>query len=116
VPGFTADQDPAHRPGIADPLARRAALDLGRRRVGQIRQMTLAGVHDQHAAGACGLQHRRYRLHRPRQLGDVVAQRFAEPSGLHEIALHVDDQKGRGRPVEIDRLRFCGDRAARWIV
>jgi len=50
-------------------------------------------------------------LHRPRKLRDVVAQRFAEAAGLHEITLHVDDDKRRTRPVEIDRLRLRGDGA-----
>jgi hypothetical protein len=51
-PAFAANEDAAHRPGIADPQGRRAALDLGRRRIGKIGQMALAGVHDQHAGRA----------------------------------------------------------------
>ena len=47
--GFAADQDASHRTGIADAQRGRAALDLCRRRVGQIGQMSLAGVHDQDA-------------------------------------------------------------------
>jgi hypothetical protein len=31
------------------------------------------------------------------KLRDIVAQCFAEAAGLHEIALHVDDQQRRGR-------------------
>ena len=96
--------------------ARRAALDLGRRRVGQIGQMAFAGVDDQHAGVARRLQHRRDRLHRARQLRDVVAERFAEAAGLQEVALHVDDEERRGRPVEIDRLGLRGDDAAGWIL
>ena len=88
---------------------RRAALDLGRRRIGQIGQMALAGVHDQHADVARGIQHGRDRLHRARELRDVVAERFAEAAGLDEVALHVDDEKRRRRPVEIDRLGLRGD-------
>ena len=91
--------------------ARRAALDLGRRRVGQIGQMALAGVHDQHAHRARRGQHRADRLHRARQLRDVVAERFAEAAGLHEVALHVDDDERGRRPIQIDRLRLGGDRA-----
>ena len=98
VAGLAADQDPPHRPGIADPQRRRAALDLGRRRIGQIGQMALAGVDDQHAGFARRLQHRRDRLHRARELRYVVAQRLAETAGLHEVALHVDDQKRGGGP------------------
>ena len=111
--GLAADQDAPHRAGIADAQGRRAALDLGRRRVGQIGQMALAGVHDQHAGIARRIQHGRDRLHRARKLRDVVAERFAEAARLQEIALHVDDEKRRRRPVEIDRLRLRGD--VRWM-
>jgi hypothetical protein len=111
VAGLAANENAPHRAGIADPQGRRAALDLGRRRIRQIGQMTLAGVHDQHADVAGRFQHRCDRLHRARELGDVVAERFTEAAGLHEIALHVDDEKrGRGE-VEHDRLRLRGDRA-----
>ena len=110
--GFAADQDPSHRAGIADAQGRRAAFDLGRRRVGQIGQMAFAGVDDQDAGVARRIQHRRDRLHCARQLRDIVAQRLAETAGLHEVALHVDDEKRRGRPVEIDRAWLRGDRAA----
>ncbi len=50
----------------------------------------------------------RDRLHRARQLRDVIAERFAEAAGLHEIALHVDDEKRGLGPVERDRLGFRG--------
>ena len=68
--------------------------------------MSFAGVDDQHAGVARRVQHRRDRLHRARQLADIIAQRFTEAAGLHEIALHVDDEKrGRG-PIELNRLRL----------
>ncbi len=104
--GFAADQDPPHRSGIADAQARRAAFDFGRRRVGQIGQMAFAGVHDQHAGIARSIQHRRDRLHRARELRDIIAQRCTEAAGLHEIALHVDDEECGLGPVELDRLWF----------
>ena len=85
---------------------RRAALDLGRRRVRQIGQMALAGVNDQHAGRARRIQHRGDRLHRSRKLADVIAERLAKTARLHEIALHVDDEKRGRRPVERDRLRL----------
>ena len=91
--------------------ARRAALDLGRRRVRQVGQMALAGMDDQHPHVARRRQHGCDRLHRPRQLRDIIAERFAEAAGLHEIALHVDDDQRRARPVQIDRLRLGGDRS-----
>ena len=94
--GLAADQDSPHRAGIADALARRAALDLGRRRIGEIGQVALAGVDDQHAGGARGVQHVGAGRDRARQLRDIVAQRLAEAAGLEEIALHVDDDKRGG--------------------
>ncbi len=109
--GFAADQDPSHRAGIADAQGRRTTLDLGRRRVGQVGQMALAGMHDEQSDIAGRVQHRRDRFHRACKLRDIVAQRFAEAAGLHEIALHVDDQQRRGRPVEIDRRGLRGDGA-----
>ena len=84
----------------------RATLDLGRRRVGKIGQMAFAGVHDQHAGRARRIQHGGDRLHRPRKLADVIAERLAKTARLHEIALHVDDEKRGRRPVERDRLRL----------
>ncbi len=65
--------------------------------------MALAGVHDQHAGFARRGEHGRDRLHCTRKLRDVVAERFAEAARLHEIALHVDDEKRGRRPVEFDR-------------
>lgn len=73
--------------------ARLTAFDLGRRRIGKIGQMAFAGMDHQHAHVARGLEHVRDRLHGARQLRHVIAQRFAEAAGLHEVALHVDDQK-----------------------
>ena len=106
VAGLAANENAPHRAGIADAQGRRAALDLGRRRVRQIGQMALAGVHDQHAGLTRRIQHGRDRLHRPRELADVIAERFAKAARLHEIALHVDDEKRGRRPVERDRLRL----------
>jgi hypothetical protein len=71
-----------------------------------------AGVHDQHSAVARRLQYRGNRLDRPRQLRDVIAEGFPKTAGLHEVALHVDDQERRGRPVEVDRAGLGGNGAA----
>ena len=109
--GLAANEDAPHRAGIADPLARRAALDFCRRRIGEIGQMSLAGVDDQHAGVARRRQHRADRLHRARELRDIVAERFAKAARLHEVALHVDDDERGGGPVEIDRLRLGDDDA-----
>ena len=68
--------------------------------------MALAGMYDQHAGCARRIQHGGDRLHRPRELADVIAKRFAKTARLHEIALHVDDEKRGRRPIEHDRLRL----------
>ena len=109
VPGLALHQNPAHRPRIADALARRAAHDLGRRRVGQIGAMALAGVDDQHAGLARRRQHLRRRLDRGLEQADIVAEGFAESARLEKIALHVDDDQRGTVDVQSDRLRFGGD-------
>lgn len=86
-----------------------------RRRIGKIRQVSLAGVDHKHAGVARGFQHRTDRLHRARELGHVIAERFTETAGLHEVALHVNDEKSAGRPVELDRLRLGYDNAPCWL-
>ena len=68
--------------------------------------MTFAGVHDQHASLPRRIQHRGDRLYRPRELTDIIAERFTETARLHEIALHVDDEKRGRRPVELNRPRL----------
>ena len=73
-----------------------AAADfLRRRQVGEIGAVALAGM-DHQAAGfaPCG-QQCRVRLDGAAQLRDVVAEHFAEPAGLEEVTLHVDDQQRR---------------------
>ena len=76
--------------------------------------MAFAGVHHQHAGLARCIQDGCDRLHRTRKLRNIVAERFTEAAGLHEIALHVDDQKRGGGPVERDGHRLRGDRADGW--
>ncbi len=63
VTRFAAHEDAAHGALVADALGRRAALDLGGRRIGQIRAVALAGVNHQHAGRARGLEHGLARLH-----------------------------------------------------
>ncbi len=84
VPGFAPNQDAAHWAGIADAQAPRAAPDLGRRRVGQIRQMAFAGVHHQKAVVARCLQHRLAGGDGALQQRHVVAQRLAEAARLEK--------------------------------
>jgi hypothetical protein len=71
--------------------------------------MALAGVDDQHAHVARGFEHGADRLHRACELAHIIAERLAKAARLHEVALHVDDQKRRRRPVEIDRCGFGDD-------
>jgi len=73
--------------------------------------MTLPSVHHQHAGVPRRRQHRSDRFYGARQLRDVIAERFAKATWLHEVALHVDDDERGGGPVEVDRLRLRGDRA-----
>jgi hypothetical protein len=68
---------------------------LGRGQVAQIRPVPLTGVDDHHASLAHGVQHPARGRDGPPQRRDVVAQHFAEPPGLDEIALHVNDQQRR---------------------
>ena len=109
VAGLAADQDAAHRPGVADAHRGRAALDLGRRRIGEIRAVAFARVDDQQACGARRVEHRFAGADRGLQQRHVVAERFAEAARLEKVALHVDDDE-RG-PFELDgeRLRLGGD-------
>ena len=90
-------------PGSPMRKRRRAALDLGRRRIGQIGPMAFAGVDDQHAVVA---RRRRARLAigstARAQLRDVVAERLAEAAGLEKVALHVDDDEA---PWSTSRVR-----------
>jgi hypothetical protein len=64
---------------------------------------------DQHIEAARGDKHRLTRRHGRPQSRNVIAKRGTEPTGLEEIALHVDDHERR--PVEIDgeRSRFSLD-------
>ena len=71
--------------------------------------MAFAGVDHKHAGVACRVQYRGDRLHRAREPGDVVAERFTETARFHEVALHVDDDERGLGPVELDRLRLGYD-------
>jgi hypothetical protein len=81
VPVFAAHQDAAHRPGIADPVLQAAAQLLVERQVGKIRPMPLAGMDDEQALLARGIEHPARRRDCLAQQRDVVAQRFAESAG-----------------------------------
>jgi hypothetical protein len=104
VADLAADQDAAHRPGIADAPARGAPLHLGAGSVGQVRPVALAGVDHQHARGARPVEQRLAGRDGHAQQADVVAERLPEAARLQEVALHVDHhQRGPGG-VHRDRL------------
>ena len=63
--------------------------------------MALAGVDDQHAGLARGVEHLAQRRDRRLQQRHVVAERLAEAAGLEKIPLHVDDDEGG--VIELDR-------------
>src|SRR3974390_271206 len=71
--------------------------------------MSLAGMHHQKAEIARGIQYGCDRPHRALKLRDVIAERLPEAARIDEIALHVDDEKRRRRPVQIDRFGLRGD-------
>src|SRR5207253_8391980 len=96
VTALAADQDPSHRPGIADTLLAAAAHDLARRAIGEVRTVAFACVNHHHAAPARGLEHTLAGCDDRLQRCDVVAERLAEATRLDEIPLHVyDDERGR---------------------
>ena len=78
----------------------RAAAELGRRAVGQIGFVPLAGVDDRQPRRAAGGQEGGERLDRAAQLGHVVAEALAEAAGQQEVALHVDHQQRGAARVE----------------
>jgi hypothetical protein len=67
-------------------------------------------VHHHHPGFARGFQDRGDRGDGAGELRHVVAERLAEAAGLHEIALHVDDDERCRAPVDRDRAGFCKDR------
>ncbi len=114
VPGLAANEDPAHRSGIADAQTWRAALDLGRRCVRQIGQVAFARVDDEHAGVARSCEHRTTGRDGALQERDVVAERLAEAAGLQKVALHVDDEQRRARPGELDCGGLGVNKACDW--
>ena len=68
--------------------------------------MPFAGVNDQHAEAAGGVEHLPARIDRGLQPGNVIAQCFAEASRLEEIALHVDDDKSGALKINRQWRRF----------
>ena len=110
VPVLTADQDPAERALVTDPLGGLAALQLRGRAVREIRQVALSGVHDEHAGRAGGGEQLGQRRHHLLQQTHVVAQGLTEPAGQQEVPLHVDDEEGDPALREWERSRRGVDR------
>jgi hypothetical protein len=108
---LAAHEDASHRTVIADLLRAAAALDLGGRAIGEIVAMPLARVDHQHAHRAGGIEHALARGDHRLQRRDVVAERFAETAGQHEVALHVDDDERGRRRIEIEFVRLGLHRA-----
>ncbi len=104
---LATDQDAAHRPLVADLEREVAAYLLGRRQVGDVRAMALAGVDHQHAGGARGLQQIDVRLDRAAQQPDIVTQRIAEAARLQKVALHVDDHQRTMLRRKGEWIRLC---------
>src|SRR5580704_10738995 len=104
--GLTADEDAAHRAAGANAVFRISALDLVRRRVGQIRPMAFARVDDQKAKLPRGGEYVPAWRDGGLQPGHVIAERGAEPAGLEEIALHVDDDERRAVKLDGQRCRL----------
>src|SRR5258707_259980 len=81
VVGLAANEDAAHRAGGADAVFRIAALDLVRRRIGQIGPMPFAGVDDQHVEAARSCKHRLTWRDGGLQPRHVITERGAETAG-----------------------------------
>src|SRR6202012_6117945 len=103
VPGLAANQHAAHGSVITDAAAGGTALELGARSIRQGRERALSRVDDRHTETACGLQQCVAGRYYTCQLGNVVAQGFAEASRLEEIALHVDHEDRSA--IQVDRKR-----------
>jgi hypothetical protein len=86
----------------------RAAPPFGVRQVGQVGTVRFPRVDDGHAGGATGVEQAADHRHDRGNPAHVVAERLAEPPGLDEIALHVDDDQRSvlERQVEIARIRI----------
>ena len=106
---LAADQDAAHRPGIADPGGEIAARPLCRGQVGKVRTVAFARVDDHDAGRAACAQDAAGRGDGGAQQGDIVAKGGAEAARLKKVALHVDDDQRGGGGIEGERIRFSVD-------
>ncbi len=53
---------------------------------------------------ACGCENAAAGLNARLQLGDIVAERFAETAGFEKITLHVDDDERGLRQFDVDGM------------
>jgi hypothetical protein len=112
---FSAHENAPHRAWRTDPQLGFPALQLGRRRIGQVGTVTFARVDHQKAASPSGIEHGAARFDRSCKTGHIIAERFAEATRLEEITLHVDDDKRGSVEVEPQgaRLGFDGGKRHR---
>jgi hypothetical protein len=103
---FSAHENAPHGAWRTNPQLGFAALQLGRRRVGQVGTVTFACVDHQKPASPSGIEHNPARFDRNSKTGYIIAERFAEATRLEEIALHVDDDKRGSVEVEPQGARF----------
>src|SRR5258706_1441953 len=101
---LAVDQDAAHGPGVADAHRRASAAALGGRTVGEIGAMSLARVQHAEAVGPTPGEELPHRGHDGGEPAHVVAEGLPEAAPLDEVALHVDDDQGRRRGLEGERI------------
>ena len=87
-------------------MRRIAALDLHRRRIGQVGPVALAGMDDENAGTPRGGQHIRAGPDRRLETRDIVAERRAEPARLQKIPLHIDDDERHPAGIDGERRRL----------
>jgi hypothetical protein len=111
-----ADEEPAHRPFVADMDLRVATLVLGARQVREVGAVPFAGVDHEDPRLAAGLQDALGSRQGGEQEGCVVAERLAEAAGIHEVALEVDHhQRGLlGIELEVVGFRLHAQHALTW--
>ena len=90
-------------PCVADAQARVAAIALGRRAIGQVGPVRLAGVDHQAAGVAPGLEQACIAGTMASSSETSLPRRLAEAAGLDEVALHVDEDQGGFRRARIRR-------------
>jgi hypothetical protein len=91
---LAADEDTAHRAGIADFQFAISSVAFGGWAIGEVGFVAFACVDDGTAGVAAGGEEFLKGGDDGAKEGDVVAEGFAEAAGFEEIALHVNDKEG----------------------